>query len=173
MEWRSVIGFHGQYEVSDSGVIRRVGNGRGSVSGRVLTQSDHAQGYKVVSLWVSNKSSTQLAHRVIAAAFLGKCPEGYDVNHKDGNKHNNAVSNLEYVTRAQNIRHAINTGLMSVTGINNPASKLNEQQVRDIRAMHEQGSGYKSLGKLFDVSPETVRDIVKGRIWRHLLGKIE
>jgi hypothetical protein len=65
----------------------------------------------IVGLHSDGKRSNQLVHRLVAQAFIGFIDRGFEVNHKDGDKTNNCVSNLEIVTRSENCTHAIRTGL--------------------------------------------------------------
>jgi hypothetical protein len=118
-EWRAVVGFEDLYEISDAGRVRRVGraarkgNGRGGGArvGRVLTQHTRVAGYRSVQLWREGHYANRLVHCLVAEAFIGSRPTDHDVNHIDGIKGNNARSNLEYLTRAANNRHAYDTGL--------------------------------------------------------------
>lgn len=107
-QWKDVVGFEGLYSVSNQGRVRREKSGKGlRHAGLILQMSNDAYGYHLVSLydWGLKPQSVKV-HRVVTAAFIGPCPKGYHVNHIDGNKQNNAVSNLEYCTPAQNVRHA-------------------------------------------------------------------
>lgn len=76
--------------------------------GRVLRPQPHNNGYRTVS---PDGRKHKTIHSLVAAAFLGPRPDGCDVNHIDGDKTNNAASNLEYVTRKENMQHAMATGL--------------------------------------------------------------
>lgn len=79
---------------------------------------------------------------------------------------NNRLENLHYVTRQQNVDHAISSGSFDVRGERNPSSKLTWQQVGEIRAKYTpQSYGYKRLAKEFGVSWEAIRNIVKGYVW--------
>lgn len=117
--WRPVPGFEDHYEVSACGQVKRIapastpdGRGHGGTRlGRVLKPAQTSSGYLTVSLFVRGKSTPTLVHRLVTAAFLGPRPDGHEVNHRDGDKRNNVVANLEYVTRAQNVRHAFAMGL--------------------------------------------------------------
>lgn len=105
-QWRDVKG-RPNYEVSDVGDIRN--KVTGAIRKPVL---DKSTGYYKIGFMNGRKTDMKAVHRLVAEAFLGD-GEGLDVNHKDGNKTNNAVSNLEFVTRGDNLRHAYNMGLNS------------------------------------------------------------
>jgi hypothetical protein len=107
-----------------------------------------------------------LVHRLVLAAFEGACPDGHEVNHKNGVKTDNCLGNLEYMTREQNIAHAMAYGLMRLIGEDNPMAILTTRQVEEIRATYEPGTvGYKRLGNRYGVSWETIRNIIKRRSW--------
>ena len=92
------------YEVSNLGNVRKLG-------GRLLRACASGNGYIIFATHVAGKRTNVLMHRAVLEVFIGPCPEGKEVNHKDGNKHNNALSNLEYVTRSENGKHAVRMGL--------------------------------------------------------------
>ena len=120
--WAPVIGFEGLYEVSRDGRVRRVGQaartgrgrGGGARLGRVL-RGGFSGDYRSVQLWREGKQHSRLVHVLVAEAFIGPCPDGEEVNHKDGAKTNCAVENLEYLTHSENMRHAYRVGLRQVT----------------------------------------------------------
>jgi hypothetical protein len=108
-EWRSV--FHGLYEVSDIGEVRRAVDGVNTHSGRILTPSLSTCGYIKFKLHRDGKGFNKYAHRLVAEAFIGSIGEKLQINHKDGNKTNNCVDNLEIVTASENGKHATAMGL--------------------------------------------------------------
>lgn len=113
-EWKDVVGFEGVYSVSNLGRIRRDRGGSGIVTGRIFRNVYDTNGYPIVSLqYIPNNKprKTYTIHRLVAAAFFGPVPKGLQCNHKDGNKANNRVSNLEYITPRENTLHAIKNGL--------------------------------------------------------------
>lgn len=119
-EWRAIEGFDGYYEVSDRGrvrsverVVERPGSSRGglTVPERLLKLNVTPKGYFRVQLSKDGKPSNRLVHCLVAEAFIGPKPEGEQVNHKDGLKSNNQLSNLEYMTPAENMQHAYDNGL--------------------------------------------------------------
>lgn len=122
-EWMKI----GDYAVSRCGVIialpAEYRNRWGGVSvrpARVLAQSNDQDGYKLTTmrrLGLSANGQVRV-HRLVALCWIGKCPEGYEVNHKDGNKANNHADNLEYVTSKQNKAHALSLGLMKKGRLN-------------------------------------------------------
>ena len=115
-EWRPIEGFDGRYYVSNYGRVKSfltMGNCRkvGNEYAHLLKPKMSNRGYLRVSLRANGETRDFSVHRLVAAAFLG-LTDGMVVNHIDGCKTNNHVTNLEVVTRSENTRHAIRTGLM-------------------------------------------------------------
>lgn len=112
--WRPAFGFEGHYSVSSEGRVRRDRAGKGARAGYVLKATImKANGYMRVGLVVAGRQVTRTIHSLVAEAFLGPYPAGeqWSVNHIDGNKLNNSASNLEYLTLAENAKHAHQIGL--------------------------------------------------------------
>jgi hypothetical protein len=171
--WKVIPG-HEAYEVSNFGRVRSwYKGGRGNyrratpaiISGGVLKN-----GYRLFSLAPGRQQ--RYAHRLVALAFLGPCPPGMQVNHIDGNKTNNHLSNLEYVTPRENILHSVH-----VLGNKPPrrvgksygAAKLTEAQVKEIRAEYDGKHGRCSeLARKYGVSSQAVWNILNGKTWTHI-----
>lgn len=98
--WRAVVGLEGLYEVSDAGRVRNLRTLR---RGGVMKLSVGTDGYLAVGLTRDGRQTTYRVHKLVAAAFIGPCPEGQEVRHWDGDRANAALSNLLYGTRAENI----------------------------------------------------------------------
>ena len=89
------------YAVTDDGkVINRK-------TRRVLRPADNNAGYLKVGLIKDGKFHSQYVHKLVAETFLGKCPEGYQIDHIDNNRHNNCLSNLQFLTPKENVRKSI------------------------------------------------------------------
>ena len=102
-EWRDTPGLP-LYQVSNLGRVRRSDY-------RKILKGWSSFGYRVVNVCINGESRKYLVHVLVALAFIGERPtepngQQYDVNHKDGNRDNNALSNLEYVTKSENIQHS-------------------------------------------------------------------
>ena len=115
----------------------------------------------------------QLVHRIVAMVFIPNLENFEQVNHKDGNKTNNNVDNLEWCTRSQNLLHAYATGLeRKAFGENHHAHKLTEEIVKYIRSNYikrDKQFGAVPLGKRFGVDRTTILDVVKGKTWKGIL----
>jgi len=101
--WKDIPGFEGKYQVSNKGAVRN------TITGMALKQSI-SRGYYQVGLYYASKTSVKKIHSLVAMSFFEsrpKDPQGYlyVVNHKDGDKLNNSVENLEYVSTCDNTRH--------------------------------------------------------------------
>ena len=94
------------FEVSNQGVIRNV------KTKKIRKAQTLKTGYSKVSTWLGTKTVTLIIHREVAKAFIPNPNKLPQVNHIDGNKLNNHVDNLEWVTESENVKHAYTTGLM-------------------------------------------------------------
>lgn len=115
--WKPVVGYEGYYEVSSWGRVRSLDReyvdalGRNRrVVGRVLRPSTCSKGYQKVTLSLSGDCRNHSVHVLVAAAFIGPRPVGFDVMHADDNPSNNHVSNLSYGTPAENNRQRDSRG---------------------------------------------------------------
>lgn len=109
--WKDVIGYEGRYKVSNTGKIFKTINSQLSNIGEVRLHVN-ARGYATASLYKDGKAKNYVVHRLVASAFIPNTHNREFVNHKDGNKLNNIVSNLEWCTRSENLIHAYKVGLM-------------------------------------------------------------
>lgn len=109
------------------------------------------------------KGKSYYVHRLVALKFLGE-PNGLHVNHKDGNKLNNSIQNLEYVTRAGNAEHAHATGLINASGEANGRAIMTKEKVLELRSRSSECS--KKLAEEFGISRSTVYNIINRDTWQ-------
>lgn len=136
-----------------------------------LKSRKNRRGYLYVNLCKNGKYRSITIHRLIAKAFLEEYDPKLQVNHKDGNKENNNIQNLEMVTMSQNIRHAIENNLLPVKqGEEKPVAKLKNQEVLDIRELWKTRKySQRKLAEIYGVSRWTIKKIVEGQTWKFLL----
>ena len=120
MNWKDVAGFEGLYEVSDTGLVRakdreiKIRDFCRTVKEAERSLYDDRHGYLQVDLYKGNIRTKHKVHRLVLEAFMPvPDSDALDVNHIDGNKKNNNLSNLEWCTRRDNLVHAVNSGLTS------------------------------------------------------------
>ena len=166
-KWNPVVGYEGWYDVSDWGRVRRMKATSNTFVGRIIKPYANNKGYKCVGLLNGVEQKTVTVHRLVMAAFVGPYPEGKQVNHKDGDKTNNRLDNLEYVTPSENILHAIDTGLIVSCGESGTNSKLTNEIVYEIRRMAGKEK-QKTIGLRFNVSQSCINKIVNRKTWRNL-----
>lgn len=172
-EWRDVIGFEGQYEVSADGRVRRVAREIMRANGwpyrvaeRELSQVSLGRGYRAVAFKVARKTNrTRLVHRLVAEAFLPNPDALPHVNHKNLDKTDNRVDNLEWCTEAQNQQHAAARGRFHGRTNPNARFKLQPEQVDAILARLAQGEFQDDLAAEFGVSQSMISMIKTGKSW--------
>lgn len=151
------------FEISQQGSIRNI------LSKRIKGQYVGGTGYYMISVSKKNKSKPYRVHRLLAETFIENTENKPEVNHKDGNKLNNELSNLEWVTHKENMSHAFRIGLANNTGIKNGMSKLNEAKVRKIKKMLADGiSQYKIAKKIGGISRSAIMNIKNRGQWSHV-----
>src|SRR5262245_59454121 len=161
--WHSIPGYEGLYEASDRGRVR------GIKRRRVLALVKGRRGYLHVNLYRDGRAKNKLVHRLVLASFAGPIRLGWEVNHKDGDKTNNELSNLEQMTGEQNREHARAQGLFKPRlGEDNKSSKLTEAQVREIRRLRKERMPVQEIAWRFRVSQGAVYSILKRKTWRHV-----
>jgi hypothetical protein len=138
-----------------------------------LAQSTHPEGYKRVKLGAMDRNSPVPVHRLVAMAFLPNPDNLPQVNHKDGNKGNNMLWNLEWCTNSQNQKHAFETDLhIYAVGEDHALAILSEQDVIDIRDELRRVPAYKGqlvdIGRRYGVSNHCIFDVKHRRSWRHV-----
>lgn len=142
---------------------------------RELKFSLGSKKYPKVGLFKNNKMKNLTVHSLVAKTFIPNPFSLKEINHKDGNKLNSSVENLEWVTREQNEQHAWQNGLKTaIKGENHYAAKLKEKDVVWIFENHIKFGGTMSsveIAKKFNVMRETIKDIAKGRNWKHIYSK--
>jgi hypothetical protein len=166
--------YNDQYEVSSLGqvrskskCVRSTHGGYYVKEGRILMQNDNGQGYLQVNLCHNGVTRTERVHRLVAIVFVPNPDRLPKVNHKDANKRNNAATNLEWCTQAENVAHAKKLGLTTrgATAVN---AVLDEDAVRDIKYLIKEGCSNKDIAELFGVHPATINCIRTGRNWSHV-----
>ena len=181
--WKDVKDFYGLYQISNLGNVkslgRKVAGGKFIQREKMMKIKVEPNGYKsFTGVDWKGKRKTLYIHRLIAEAFVfNPNPNEFDVvNHIDGNKLNNSIDNLEWCTRAYNMKHAWNTGLMEGVsktnkGQSNGNTKLTEDNVREIRrlyALDKKQYSYKKLAETYGVKSEAIGQIVRKETWKHV-----
>lgn len=165
-EWKEIEGFE-EYHISNLG---RVKSFKRYTEGKIMSLNMTKQGYYHVIFYSNKILKGMKVHRLVASAFIPNPENKPQVNHIDGNKYNNVVSNLEWSTASENQFHAIELGLStSSKGNKHGRSKLTEELVIDIL---ERGkwSSYETIAKSYGVDRKTIEDILKRKKWKHIEG---
>lgn len=116
--WKDIEGYNGCYQVSNFGNVFvresyvQAWGGAQRKKPRILKSADNGHGYRYVTISVKNKRKNHYVHILVAKAFIPNPEEKPCVNHKNGNKKDNSVGNLEWCTYGENQAHAIKTGLV-------------------------------------------------------------
>ena len=166
-EYRDITGFP-NYQVSNMGNIRNIKRGKQKKPGHTTT------GYLKVDLYKNSKRSTRKIHRLVADAFIPKDPTKTDINHIDGNKKNNKVTNLERCTKSENMQHAFKHNLVHLKGRKSSYGMLGKKNPnggaqKRIRVI-ETGKEYKSIvacARDLKLRDKSITDCLKGRQKSH------
>ena len=177
--WKDIKGYEGFYQVSNIGKIRSVDRlvhnpryGFQKLKGKLLSASPNSHGYPQIGLTQKGKRKTLKVHSLVALYFLDKISNKNEVNHKDGDKLNNRVENLEWCTRSENILHAFAFDLKEKPkGELNGQSKITKAEVIEIREMYKgrgKGLSLAKIALIYNLGSTQVSRIIKKQSWRHV-----
>jgi hypothetical protein len=173
-KWLPIAGTDGRYEVSNMGQVRRVVAARGATAGRILAPQKTGKEKQYRKVVLGRKNPMQVTvHRLVAIAFLGSPPTPkHQVNHIDGDGSNNAVTNLEWVTRSENGEHSYRVlGRKAVVPLGTAQwnSKLDNKRVSEIRRLWATGLFTQDeLAGRFAVLQTTISRVVLRQSWKHV-----
>lgn len=153
------------YLISDEGEVFSL------FSNRLLKLSESKNGYLVVNLRIDGKSQPRYVHRLVAEVFLPAVEGKPHINHKNANKHDNRIENLEWCTNIENLKHAFDNNLIR-SGSQCTQAKLSEQDVENICKMFSEGL---TTGQILLVYPTTNRNTLNNirsrRCWTRVSEK--
>lgn len=167
--WKDIPGYEGRYQASSEGRIRSldrpvrvVAHGTETtriMKGRILRPGKYSPSGHV-SVVLGHGAPGSPVHQLVALTFLGPRPAGTEVCHADGNPLNNAVNNLRYDTRRENILDVYRQGAAY--------KKLNMNDVQQIRKLLAEGRTGREIADRFGISPTCVTNIKNGRTFAWL-----
>ena len=163
MEIWKKVSCNPKYEVSNTGKVRRYGSDKDN-------STRDKNGYPSIDLYDNGERSTKRVHRLVAEAFIPNPDNKPEINHIDGDKHNNDVSNLEWVTSKENCQHAWNRGLAkpsySMLGKSNPNAGRKSKPIRIIET-GEVFDTLKECEEAIDGNNRHINDCLRGRQRTH------
>ena len=172
--WKDIPEYENLYQVSSYGRIKSLDhytkdvNKTQFIKGRILKPQHQTTGYYKVTLSKNGIKKQYTIHRLVAKTFLANPENKIEVNHIDGDKLNNNISNLEWTTPKENTRHAIKSGLNKNYGENHYKSILTKKDVLRILELLKQGLSHSSIAKQYNVSRTLITRINVGTAWKHL-----
>lgn len=193
--WKDIKGYEGLYQVSTFGRIKRIrfiNNVTNKLQNKLLSMNKYDNlGYRTICLCKNGETKYKRVHRIVAETFIPNSQNLPCINHKDGNKKNNNVENLEWCTYSYNTKHAMKNGLFNMEkfrsatkqnikiaqksspvlkgGENNPKAILNEKDVLEIRrAYSNKEMSSKQLSEKYGVHISTIQRILSRKTWSYL-----
>ena len=168
---KDVVGYEGIFSITKNGMVFS------KRSQKFLAYYTNNNGYREISSKIGGRTGKCICiriHRMVAESFIPNPENKPFVNHIDGNKQNNHVDNLEWVTALENSQHAWSTGLINknmMTGESRGNISLNRDQVLYIRSVYISRSkefGCKALALKFGVSRFIISNIINYNTWKHV-----
>jgi|SRR6185503_19167196 len=154
--WKWVLGYEGLYEVNNYGEVFS------HISNKILsTKPSPTTGYHSVMLFKNKIGKIFTNHRLVAQAFIPNPKDKPCVNHKDNNRENNSVSNLEWCTYSENTLHGYSFG-----NVKAPKAKLSELQIIEI---YKSSISVLALCKKYDVTAKSIYNIKNKKTWKRII----
>lgn len=179
-EFKWIKGYENMYKLSNIGAIVRVPYAMTTVNGfikeykgGILNHSINSSGYKKVILIKDGVRTNFYVHRLLAEHFIDNTENKPEVNHKDGNRLNNNLSNLEWVTSSENSLHAVKIGQKIVSSYNrfqvtNNLRKFNADEVNHIRNLYAGGKTKKEISEIMGCYDSIICDLLNGKSYKDI-----
>lgn len=170
-ERRPIPGYEGIYEIDTLGNVYAMQKHKGLKAGRMNQPSKHKKtGYMYINLSKNKKATKYYLHCLVMSAFNPTNDKSLEINHEDGDKGNNALRNLTWMTHAENMIHArtIDGTWEDHRGENMGSAKLTDDDVRQIRRLWSGGMQQKEIAPMFGVSQVRISLIVRRKSWKHV-----
>lgn len=155
-EWIKINGFGNKYSISRNGFVRN------DKTGRILKASPNMDGYLLVTLFEPGNKKTAYLHQLVSLYFIGACPDGMEVNHKDFDRQNNNSENLEYLTPSENVLHSLGNYERGEKRYN---SKIKNSQISEIKVLSKSMS-LRAIARIFKVDKNVISRICKEKSYQ-------
>lgn len=172
--WKPVQGYEGLYEISNLGRLKspqKVVNGKEgrlhTLKERMLNPRVNQTGYYHTALYKNGKPKWYTVHRMVALSWIDNPENKPHINHKDSNRLNNRVDNLEWCTHGENMKHGFLYGNKTQKGEKNNAAKITREIAEAVRALYAEGNLTQwQVGERFGLARCHVKDITTHKIWK-------
>jgi len=163
--WLPIVGYENLYEISNLGRVKSLPKAGFNKEIIRKTGMDVRNGYVTIMLRKNNIPLTKRVHSLVIEAFLKiKTNRKLVCNHKDGNKLNNKLSNLEVISQKENVLHAIRNGSTKIPIKDERYnSKIKESDFQTLNNLFKEGKTSKQISKIFNVHPTTISRIRTGK----------
>ena len=177
--WNDIKEYEGYYQVSNLGRVKSLKRSYEverhkskylyNKKEKILSQTTTKLGYKRISLNKHNKLKSFLVHRLVAKAFIEEIKDKNQVNHKNCNKLDNNLFNLEWVNQSENMKHAYKNGFnhtQNLKGDNHNNKKLNFEEIKEIRRLYKkENTTYLKLSNKFNTCMSNIGRIIRRERW--------
>lgn len=178
--WKDIRGYKGLYRISSLGKVESIERinyfpykgvlRKRIIGGILLKQKINTYGYFCIALCKNGKMKHYILSNLIGKHFIPNPDNKFAINHKDGNKLNNNINNLEWLSVSENLKHAHRTGLIDNKGSKNPNHKLTEADILQIRKLFPPAFDYTQvdIARIYNVNKGQISCIIKRKTWSHI-----
>jgi hypothetical protein len=179
--WKDIPSFENYYQASNLGRLRSVDRTIVKIDkktgkeisfgkkGRILTLNFHHSQYLMANLSKKGEQTSCSVHRLIAMTFIPNNKNHPIVNHKNGIKTDNNINNLEWMNNSENVKHAVDTGLLkNPSGEEHGSCKYTNEDILKMRDLYSNGKTQVEIGKIMNMPRARVWEIVHRKTWKHI-----